>query len=182
MKTITKIAIGVVAVVAVPLVTALFVDNNYAISREITINKPRQEVFSYVKHLKNQDHYSKWVMLDPAMKKDFRGTDGTVGFVYGWNGNDEAGEGEQEITNLVEGEKVEIEVRFKRPFEGIAYTPLVTEQISDSQTKVTWGMNGKHSYPLNFMNLFMDGVLGKDLETSLGTLKTLLEKQPVTHL
>lgn len=36
-------------------------------------------------------------MLDPNMEKEFKGTDGTVGFIYGWNGNKEGGEGEQEI-------------------------------------------------------------------------------------
>jgi hypothetical protein len=29
---------------------------------------------------------------------------------------------------------------------------------------------------MNFMNLFIDGMLGKDLETSLTTLKGILEK------
>ncbi len=37
-------------------------------------------------------------------------------------------------------------------------------------------MNGKNNYPLNFMNLFMNNMLGKDLETSLTTLKSILEK------
>jgi len=27
-------------------------------SRDITINKPRQEVFDYVKHIKNQDKFA----------------------------------------------------------------------------------------------------------------------------
>ena len=37
-------------------------------------------------------------------------------------------------------------------------------------------MNGKSKYPLNLMNIFMDNMLGKDLETSLHNLKTILEK------
>ena len=42
-------------------------------------------------------------MVDPNMKKEFKGTDGTTGFIYGWNGNKKAGEGEQEIKNMVAG-------------------------------------------------------------------------------
>ena len=64
--------------------------------REITIKKPRHEVFDYIKIPKNQENYNKWVMMDPNLKKDFRGTDGTVGFVFAWHGNKQAGEGEQE--------------------------------------------------------------------------------------
>ena len=37
-------------------------------------------------------------------------------------------------------------------------------------------MVGKNPYPMNFMNLFLDKLLGKDIETSLLTLKTILEK------
>lgn len=176
MKTLKTILIVVAIIIAIPLVIALFVKNEYAVEREITINKPKQEVFDYVKHLKNQDNYSTWVRMDPNMKKDFKGTDGTVGFVYAWNGNKDAGKGEQEIKNITEGERVDVEVRFEEPFEGIASAPVTTEAVSENQTKVTWGMKGRSNYPMNFMNLFMDDMLGKDLDTSLKALKAILEK------
>ena len=103
MKTFTRILIGIAVLLAIPLVMALFISKNYSVTREITINKPKQEVFNYVKLLKNQDYYNVWVQMDPNMKKEFRGTDGTVGFVYAWEGNDKAGAGEQEIKGMVEG-------------------------------------------------------------------------------
>jgi hypothetical protein len=176
MNTLKIILLVILIIIAIPLIIALFVSKEYNIEREITINKPKQEVFNYVKNLKNQDNYSKWVRTDPNMKKDFRGTDGTVGFVYAWDGNKEAGKGEQEIKNIKEGELVDVEVRFERPMAGVAYTPIITEGVAENQTKVKWGMKGKSKYPMNFMNLFMDGILGKDLETSLTTLKGILEK------
>ena len=42
--------------------------------------------------------------------------------------------------------------------------------------KVVLGMEGNSKYPMNLMNLFMDNLLGKDLEISLSTLKNILEK------
>ena len=154
----------------------MFVKKEYVVEREVTINKPKEQVFDYVKYLKNQDNYSKWVRMDPNMKKDFRGTDGTVGFVYAWDGNKDAGKGEQEIKNITQGERVDVEVRFEKPFEGIATAPIITEALTENQTKVKWGMKGKSTYPMNFVNLFMDNMLGKDIETSLITLKGILEK------
>ncbi len=167
----------IVLIVAIPLIIALFVDKNYSVTREIVINNPRQEVFDYIKFLKNQEKYSKWVMMDPNMKKEYRGIDGSVGFVYAWNGNNKAGEGEQEIKSIQEGEKLDLEIRFKRPFEGVAKTPFITEPVSDTQTKVIWGMSGRSKYPLNFTNLFIDKMLGKDIDISLSNLKAILEKQ-----
>ena len=174
---ILKILLVVVIIIGALLIIALFGKNEYSIEREVSINKPKQEVFDYIKHLKNQDKFSKWVMTDPAMKKDFKGTDGTAGFVYAWDSNNkQAGKGEQEIVNITEGEKLDIEIRFERPFKSTAHTPFLTESISPDQTKVKWGMTGKNPYPMNLMNLFMGNMLGKDLETSLTNLKNILEK------
>lgn len=176
MKLVKKILIVILILIAIPLIIALFVQKEYAVEREITINKPQHQVFNYVKYLKNQDNYSKWVRLDPNMKKDFRGKDGNVGFVYAWDGNHEAGKGEQEIKNIIEGERVDIEIRFIRPFEGLATAPIITEPVSENQTRVKWALKGRSAYPMNFMNLFIDNMLGTDLETSLTTLKGVLEK------
>ncbi len=177
---LVNILMGVGALVALLLIVALFVKKQYAIEREITINKSKAEVFGYIKYLKNQDQYSKWVQTDPHMEKDFRGTDGTVGFVYAWNGNKKAGQGEQEIKSIQEGKQLEVEVRFIRPFAGVAQTPFTTEAVSANQTKVKWGMRGANPYPFNIMHLFMSGMLGKDLEISLSNLKTILEKSPIS--
>lgn len=46
-----------------------------------------------------------------------------------------------------------------------------------NETLVTWGMMGKSKYPMNLTNLFIDKLLGNDLEISLNHLKKILEKQ-----
>lgn len=81
---------------------ALFVNRDYAVARTVVIERPSQEVFGYVKLLRNQDLYSKWADLDPNMEQSFSGTDGTVGFISAWKGNSDVGEGEQEIMDMDE--------------------------------------------------------------------------------
>lgn len=166
-------------IIALVLILGLIAKKGYSIQRDIIIDAPKQEVFDYIKHIKNQDHFSKWVMTDPNMKKTFVGIDGTVGFIYGWEGNKQAGKGEQEIKGIKEGERLDLEVRFEKPFVATALTPFTTEAISADQTKVTWSTTSAMKYPMNAMMLFMniEGVLGKDMETSLNTLKGILEKK-----
>jgi uncharacterized protein YndB with AHSA1/START domain len=164
-------------IVALFFILGLFIKKEYTIKREIVINKPKKVVFDYIKFLKNQEQFSKWVMMDPNMKKDLKGTDGTVGFTYAWDSkNKQAGKGEQEIVKIVDGELLDVEVRFERPFKSTAKTPFRTVAVSDNQTKVIWGMDGNSNFPMNVMNPFMDSLLGKDLEISLNTLKSILEK------
>ncbi|HPH47584.1 MAG TPA: SRPBCC family protein, partial [Chryseolinea sp.] len=136
------------------------------------------EVFHYLKHIKNQNKFSVWVMKDPNMKREFRGSDGTVGFVYAWEGNKQAGKGEQEIISIEEDKHLGLEVRFEKPFVAVATTPFTVEALSHQQSKVIWGMASKMNYPMNIMLLIMnmEQRLGKDMETSLKTLKGILEK------
>ncbi|WP_353719484.1 hypothetical protein [Dyadobacter sp. 676] len=84
--------------------------------------------------------------------------------------------GEQEIRQIEDGKKLILDVRFIKPFEGLAVTEMTTEAIAPAQTKVAWGMSGKSAYPMNLMNAFIDGMLGPDLDESLATLKGILEK------
>ena len=64
MKALKIILIIILVIIAIPLVIALFVKKDYAVEREIIINRPASEVFDYVKYLKNQNNFSKWATMD----------------------------------------------------------------------------------------------------------------------
>jgi len=166
----------IAGLIALLLIIGLFMKKGYQTHSEVTILAPKQKVFDYIKHIRNQDNYNKWVMMDLNMKKEFTGTDGTVGFIYGWNGNKEAGEGEQEIKAITEGRDIEMEIRFVRPFAGIAKAKMATESLSENQTKVTWNTSSEMKYPLNIMLPMITGLLEKDMAASLTTLKGILER------
>jgi hypothetical protein len=180
MKIIKKIVIVLAILIAIPLIAALFVKGEYSVERHIDIAKPKQTVFEYIKLLKNQDNYSKWARMDPAMKKEYRGTDGTVGFVAAWDSDKkDVGKGEQEIKGIDEGKRLDFELRFLKPFKATDYAYMTTDSTGDSLTTVKWGFNGKMPYPMNVMCLFMnmDKMLGPDLQMGLDTLKAVLEKK-----
>lgn len=178
MRLLKRIFFVILGIIALGLIMALFVSKEMKASREIVINKPKSEVFDYIKMLKNQNNYSKWSKLDPNMKNEYRGTDGTVGFVSAWAGNSDVGKGEQEITKIVEGERLETELRFIEPFESKANAVMTTTAIDSTHTKVTWSFDSKMIYPMNIMKLFMDmdKAIGDDFSTGLTNLKAVLEK------
>jgi len=107
---------------------------------------------------------------------DFRGTDATVGFVSAWDSPvKEAGKGEQEITKIAEGQRIDYVIRFLKPMKYTDYAYLEFKSENDSVTNVTWAFYGNMKYPTNLTLLFID-MLGKDLTGGLSNLKTLLEK------
>ena len=176
MKMIIRILLGIAGILVLLLIIAVFMRKEYSVHREIVINVPTEKVFNYIKQLKNQDYYNKWVMVDPAKKSEFKGNDGTVGFIYGWNGNKDVGEGEEEIKSIVEGKSIEMEIRFVRPMKSVAYVNMATESLGENQTKVTWSNSGKMIYPINIMTSMVEKMLAKDMDTSLLNLKNILEK------
>ena len=185
---IKKILLAIIGVIvllfACVVILAFTVSGDYKVERQITINKPKTEVFSYLKMLRNQNDWGPWTKKDPAIKLDYRGTDGTPGFVSSWKSeNPEVGAGEQEIKKVVEGDRLDSELRFKQPFESTSDAYIITEAAGENQTKVRWGFTGSMPKPMNVMLLFMDmdKEVGKDFDQGLSNLKRIVETLPVVN-
>jgi hypothetical protein len=59
MNTLIDILLIIAAIIALLLFTALFIQKEYIVAKEITIHQPVAKVFAYIKLLKNQPHYNK---------------------------------------------------------------------------------------------------------------------------
>ncbi|MGQ0543454.1 MAG: SRPBCC family protein [Blastocatellia bacterium] len=175
------IALGLIIVLFVVGIIALvmFSPTDFKVEREITINKPKSEVFAYARQIKKQNEWGPWYKKEPTMKQEFRGKDGEVGFIAYWKGEtQDTGEGEQEIKKIVDGERIDTELRFKQPFESKADAYLITEAVGENQTKVKWGFTSSMPRPMNLFLVLMDmdAAIGKDYQDGLASLKTILEK------
>lgn len=178
MKIVKWILIVIVTLIAIPLITALFVRKDYHTERKVVIEQPVEMVFDYAKLLKNQDNFSVWAKMDPDMQKTYTGTDGEVGFVSAWEStNPDVGRGEQKIVDMVENERIDYELIFLEPWESVNDAYLIFNRLDKNETEMTWGLKGRMPYPFNLMYLFMDfdTMLGKDLTDGLNNLKDILE-------
>lgn len=178
MGAIKKILIALILIISIVLITAYFMPGNYAVEREITIDKPADSIFNYVRYLKNQNKFSVWANIDPKMKSTYKGTDGKVGAISAWESKvKEVGAGEQEITKITEGKRLDFDLRFKEPMNDTAIGFMSTETVTSNQTKVKWGIKGVIPYPMNIMlpMMNMDKMIGNDLQKGLENLKTKME-------
>jgi hypothetical protein len=175
LKAILWIGLVILGMIALLLITGLFMKKEFSLQEEVLINRPKQEVYDYVKYLENQNNYSKWATMDPTMKQEFRGTDGTVGFVSAWDG-EMIGKGEQEIVKITEGERIDYELRFIEPWPGVNQVYMITEGVSENQTRVRWGIQGPMPYPMNVTTPIMTKMFRKDFRTGLDNLKAVLER------
>ncbi|WJS96729.1 SRPBCC family protein [Flavobacterium johnsoniae] len=175
---IKRILVVLILIISIILIAAYFMPKEYAVEREITINKPVDSVFNYVKSLKNQNEFSVWANMDPKMKVNYKGTDGAVGSISSWESDvKEVGVGEQEITKITENKRIDFALRFKKPMEDTAVGFMSTEPLGGNQTKVKWAISGVIPYPTNIMlpMLKMDQMIGNDLQKGLENLKDKME-------
>jgi len=177
MKILKKILLIIAILIAIPLIVALFLPKTYTVSVSETINQPLDVVYDYVRILDHQKDYSVWVMEDPNLVPEIIGEDGTVGAIQRWNSEmDGVGEGEQEIT-ILSPDRIEVELRFKRPFESTAKAANIFKSISDNQTEIISEFYGNDPYPMNLMGyLFARKIIGDAQKKNLQNIKKILEK------
>ena len=176
LKILKLIVLLLVGFVLFIFAASFMVDTDFSTERSVEIEKPIDDVFEYIRHLRNQDEYSAWAAMDPNMTQEFRGTDGTVGFVSAWEG-EETGKGEQEIVEIIEGERIDFKLRFFEPFESEADVYMITDSLSENRTRVIWGLESSMNRPMNLMLLFvnMEEAIGNDYDEGLAKLKEILE-------
>ena len=176
MNILITILLVLAGIIALLLFIALFMKKEHYVKREIIIKAPSQKVFGFLKLLNNQDTFNKWAKTDPNRKWEYNGIDGTVGYIIAWKGNKDAGEGEKEIMNIVDGKRIETEIRFVKPMKVTASVIMETEPLSDSQTKVSLINAGTLKYPMNIFIPVAEKRFPKDMDESLANLKDILEK------
>ncbi|GGF26961.1 SRPBCC family protein [Echinicola rosea] len=178
MKILKTALLAILGLAVLVLIIAAFVPREMNVEKSVVINRPVEEVFDYVKMLKNQNEFSVWMTIDPKMKKSYEGVDGTVGAVTKWDSqNEEVGKGEQEITAIEANKRIDSELRFIRPYESTAQAYMITQKASAHQTKVIWGFHGESKYPMNLLQkiIGIEEILGDQLQQGLDTLKDQME-------
>jgi hypothetical protein len=115
-------------------------------------------------------------MADPNIKIEYKGTDGTVGFISSWTSdNKNVGIGAQEITAIREGERYDVELRFEKPFKATNQAYTTTAPIDSNRTKITTTFMGSNPFPLNLMIPMIKKILLKDMNQNFVNLKKILE-------
>lgn len=149
----------------------------YDVSRTIVINKPREEVFNFVRQLKKQPLWNPLFARDPEAVMKYKGDDGKVDSSFYWKGNSRVGEGVQRIVKVKQRRVLETKILFIKPFKFNALTYYGVKDLEEEKCKIVWGVKGHLAFPLTIISLVYtpDKVLGKKFENGLKNLKHLLE-------
>ena len=176
MKTVLRIVLVLIVVVAAVLVYAATRPGNFHVERAIAIKAPPEKIFPLINDFHKWASWSPYEKLDPNMARTISGAESGTGAVYEWSGNSNAGAGRMEITDATPPNSVGIKLDFTKPFE-THNNVIFTLQPNGDTTNVTWAMDGPMPYIAKVMGIFvnMDTMIGKDFETGLASLKAQAE-------
>ncbi|MBZ0216348.1 MAG: SRPBCC family protein [Fimbriimonadaceae bacterium] len=175
MKIAIRLLLGLLVIVAVACVIALFLPKTVFVARSTSISAPGDVVFSYVNNLKKFQEWSPWAPRDPATRYQYSGPDEGVGATMSWQSNrPDVGSGTMEIVESKPHEFVKLSLNFGDQGTGIAHHTL---SPSDEGTNIIWAFETDLGYnPIaRYMGLMFDDWIGPDYEAGLARLKALVE-------
>ena len=83
----------------------------------VTIKNTQSNVFNMVKFLQKFPKWSPFLAEDTEQKYKIKGTDGTVGAQYHWEGNNGKDLGYQEIVKINDGKFIGMQCDIQKPFK-----------------------------------------------------------------
>ena len=172
-----KVTLWVVAaLISIVVIGGMLLPKTYTVSRSITINAKDSVIYHNIANLNNFLKLNPWSKMEPTAKVTVSGLVAQEGHLYKWTG-EKTGVGQMKITEVVPFSLVDIDLNFIKPFESKADTKFTIVPAA-SGNSVTWSMSGENNSIMErWFGLTMEGMLGKDFESGLASLKELSEKQ-----
>ncbi|PXA84120.1 polyketide cyclase [Caulobacter sp. D4A] len=169
------IAAVVVLGIAGLLIAAALRPPTFRVERSILVNAPPEAVLAQVSDFKAWRGWSPYETLDADLQRTYGGAERGVGATYAWAGK-KAGTGRMRIDEAA-SRQVRIALDFEKPFKA-SNTALFTAVPEGDVTRVTWSMSGPAPFISRLMGLVfnMDKMIGRDFETGLFNLKTVVER------
>jgi hypothetical protein len=169
-----KVLLAIVAGLAVVVLGgALLIPPDFAVSRSVRVNAPAERIFARFDTAQGWSTWGVWYRRDPQMKVTENGAARGVGAAWSWVSENQ-GNGAMRLTEVQPG----LRVAYELTIEGFdpSHGDLTLTPDGDA-TRVTWRMHGTMGYGVGrWFGLFMDRLVGPDLEAGLANLKALAEQ------
>ncbi len=146
----------------------------YDLSRSITIDVNIEKVRPLIEDFNHWAAWSPWSIIHPEHNSKIEGGAGQEGHTMKWD-SDIIGSGQMMIEKK-EGDSIDYDLQFFKPFKSKAKSIFIMEVLSDNQTKVTWTMASSMPVFLFFMVKTMKSWIEMDYDRGLKMLKELAEK------
>lgn len=179
MKPLPLVITFIIIVIFTIFALSFFAPSSQSVEREITIHKPIDSVYLYLKELKHFNQWSVWGSADSTIQYTYSDKAGVVGAVANWQGADSiSGKGKITIEALEANEKIITSIELIAPSVLKTTSTFYLRKIAGNITQVKWLFEIPSKKPWNIFNFFasLDDEKGSDFEKGLQRLKVEMEK------
>ena len=157
-------------------VIGLLLPSSARVERSILIDAPANEIFPHLNSMRAFHAWSPWSDIDPETQYQFQGPEQGIGARMTWeSGNDQVGQGSQEIIDSVSDQRVEMRLEFGD--EGGSNATFLLEPEGRA-TRVRWQFSTVFGWDLfgRYVGLMLDSMIGASYNKGLKDLKTRVEQ------
>ncbi len=184
MKILKIIGIVLLSLIVIALVTFSMMSPKAHMERSAVIAAPPAVVFQQVASFEKFNKWSPWAKMDPTAKQTIEGPPVGVGAKISWDGP-ETGKGSQWTVEYEENKRVKNAMKFEG-MEGQIFAEFALEEVPEG-TKVVWKYDGDVSgtsignslMTKMFYAFMLEGMLGKQYEDGLNSMKKIAESEPI---
>ncbi len=172
---ILKIILFIIAGIIILFFTiGTFLPASYSVSKSIAINAPDSIIYKNIADFHNFNKWNPWLKIEPNTPMTYNGEPLTTGHSCEWNGK-KTGEGIMTLTDSEPNKTVNIDLKFIRPMENLAFMNFVIEPDGNAN-KLTWTMSGEcNSVIEKWMGVMTKIIMKSDFDKGLNELKSLSE-------
>ncbi len=183
MKVLKWLVIGIVVLVVAAVGVGFVLPDTARLERSIVIKSQPATVFTVLNGFHQFNKWSPWAKYDPNAITTIEGPAFGVGAKQSWAGDEASvGSGSQEIVASVPNERIDMKLIFAG-FDSENLASFTLKPV-DEGTEVVWSYQSTANGNIinRYFGLMLDGMLGKDYEDGLASLKTLVESLPQVDL
>ena len=175
---IKKIFSLLVLIIACVCLYASTKPDYFTYQKEGIFSATPDKVFPYLNSFKLGNEWIPFGEEDPNMIKEYSGSDSGVGAKHHFSGNNEVGEGNLEILEVIPNQQVKINLSMLRPMAGENLVTYKLEPIDSSKTKFIWSIEGNQPFIGKVFSIFIDceKMMGGKFEKGISNLKKIVEK------
>ena len=160
--------------IAIVILVGLVLDNEFEVSKEISIKADRHQIHPYINDLNQWPLWSPWQIIDPSVKTTIGNISSGVGAHQSWSG--QGGGGKLTFTqSSTDG------ITYDLIFEGdtSVFVSSIQYHQQGQYTVVKWDMKGKMKPIIigNYFAQFMDSLVGDSFSMGLDNLKKIVEEK-----
>ena len=170
-----KILAVVAGLIVIFVVVVMAQPSEYHVERTTEMAAPADLVWAEIADFGQWKNWSHWDKSDPSQKTTVTGEPGAVGHTSSWDG-EKTGSGIMKITGAKKPTRLDLELVFKTPMEGVATSAFVLVPKGD-KTEVTLSMDGENGFMGKLFAMFMDmdDMIGSAYEDSLASIQEIAE-------